>query len=199
MGARPHGAQALLSHPWFRGITAERLLHKQVAAPWLPHLNGPEETPPSPPSPGLVHMARGHACGRQTLGDSTAELDMYSEWGEPATLQVSGTAPLDVVDLTAHALKASSLEAQREGGHDVEQGQSEAPAEHGELASVPPTPFSSGGPANPWTSPSSPLDLPSGIDELDDARQDMRSVDGKARQAALNGFNQLQAGHRRSP
>ena len=110
LGARPGGHTAVLAHPWFAGISATRLLTKQVAAPWLPHLNGPQPNhEPSGIASGGTNLTVGqlevlatHAHGRLHLEEPPTDqrvppfADPLEQWGTRVTLHLE-TAPLDML------------------------------------------------------------------------------------------------------
>ena len=107
LGARPHGHKAVLAHKWFAGISAERLLRKQLPAPWLPHRNGPLNAADrmSPSQVGALPEAGAEAAESMPTGDETAYdaeasghaqgalVEATHETVEPEELACSPTVP----------------------------------------------------------------------------------------------------------
>jgi len=118
LGARESGgASAIIEHDWFGHTSARAFLTKQVAPPWVPHLNGPA-IGVAPPSVELLAMA--DAALAPPLPPSMSALPhplSFSSLGEPAIVD-AGAPPLagPVVPVPAFigALSAPSAAAAAE-------------------------------------------------------------------------------------
>jgi len=152
LGAREHGgASAIIEHDWFGHTSARAFLTKQVAPPWVPHLNGPAyASGVAPPSVELLAMA--DAALAPPLPPSMSALPhslSFASFGEPAQVVGAGTPPLaeSVVPVPAFigALSAPSAAAAAEAaaeedpgmwsnyeqsGDDAEMNQAHATEEH---------------------------------------------------------------------
>ena len=86
------GAPAVLAHPWFRGVTADEVLHKRLAPPWIPFSGAaPSETPE-----GLV---AGHGRGAEVLA-AELEAERRVAASEEELREVLGPGEWDAVRAT---------------------------------------------------------------------------------------------------
>jgi len=94
LGSRARGgAIAILDHEWFGGMSARTLLTKQVAAPWVPHLNGPA-TSVAPPTDALIAMADSAlAPPLPPPADAFVPVTSFDKFGAPAIVDVEPPPP----------------------------------------------------------------------------------------------------------
>jgi len=91
LGSRARGgAIAILDHEWFGGMSARTLLTKQVAVPWVPHLNGPAPSV-TPPTDALIAMTDSAlATPLPPPAGSFAPVSSFDEFGTPTIADFGG-------------------------------------------------------------------------------------------------------------
>jgi len=91
LGARPHGHQAVVEHPWFEGLDAHAVLRKQVPAPVVPPPHGALGGAFVPPAP-LVDPVTIHAQGQAVAQAGGAWLDYSAPHEQPLIVPHLATA-----------------------------------------------------------------------------------------------------------